>query len=442
MQKTLKRLLEMIALLIILAVLAPVFAQSAADHDESAPLIDRIVAIVNHEVIVLSNLQQRVRLVLLELGQLNTPSPDHKVLQQQVLERMIVEELQLQVARSTGINISDQALNRAVAVIAKRNNMTVAGFRRELQQQGLDFAHSRERLRQEMIIDQARQQQVQQRIRITDNDIDLYLENRELQSAKPESVRIQHILFALPEAASPELIAKTREEALAVLKKAQENTDFGQLAVAHSDGQQALRGGDLGWRRITDLPSLLTNIVDGMTIGAIKGPLRSPSGFHLVRIADLRDANTLIVNKARVRHILITNNELTDEENTKTQILALYNRLEAGEDFADLARQFSGDPGSSQKGGELGWLKTGDVVPEFEQQLAELPSGQVTRPFKTRFGWHIAEILERADFDNNEEDLRFDALKKLQARRFDEELLNWLRELRDKAFIDVRPLNV
>ncbi len=440
-------LLTPLALALLLAVLAPAFAQSAADSDahtvvaeDDAQLLDRIVAIVNDDVIVLSDLQQRVRQVLLELGELNTPSPDNKVLQQQVLERMVVELLQLQVAHNTGVNISDQALNQALATIAKRNNMTVNGLRRGLQKEGLNFTRYRERLRQEMMVEQARRQQIQRRIRITDSDIDLYLENLALQGPELEAVRLQHILLALPEAASSERISKTREEALEVLQKAQEGADFGQLAVAHSDGQQALRGGDLGWRRMVDLPSLFTDIVSDMVIGTIKGPFRSPSGFHLVRIADMREANTVIVNKTRVRHILITPNELTDNETAKTQIVALYNRLVSGEDFADLARKYSSDPGSGPNGGELGWLSAGDTVPEFEQQLAGLQPRESSRPFNTRFGWHIAEVLERAEFDDSEQARRLNAAQKLQARRFDEELLNWLRELRDQAFIEVRPL--
>ncbi|MCP5153672.1 MAG: peptidylprolyl isomerase [Ectothiorhodospiraceae bacterium] len=400
--------------------------------------IDRIVAVVNGDVIVWSELAARVRAVRAQLAQSGTAVPSDADLVRQVLERLIMDRLQLQLAETNGIRVDDETLNRAVASIAERNRLSLREFREVLERDGYDFGKFREEIRNELLIGQVRQRFVNNRVTVSQRDIDNFLAMVDKQGRSDTEYRLAHILVALPEAASPEAIAEARTKAERILADIDAGADFARTAVATSDGQQALQGGDLGWRRPTELPTFLGEVVPTLKPGEVSRLIRSPSGFHIVKLIDQRGSERHVVTRTRASHILIRPNEAVSAEEARIRLEQIRERVVNGEPFADLARAHSDDAGSAANGGELGWVSPGDLLPDFQKVMDALPPGQVSQPFQTQFGWHIVQVNERKDFDDTEQARRSAATQAIRDRKIEEELQNWLRQIRDEAFVEYR----
>jgi peptidyl-prolyl cis-trans isomerase SurA len=412
-------------------------AQSLADRQPQEEL-DRVVAIVNDDVIVLSELRERVQSARKQLGQAGTEPPPEHVLQKQVLERLIIERLQLEIAQRTGIRVTDEALNRAVSDIARRNGFSVEQFRDVLERDGFDFGQFREQIKNQILMSQVQQRQVRNRIQVTYREIDNFLATRKKQGKVDNEYRIGHILISVPEAASPEQIADSRRRTDEIFERLRDGADFAQTAASVSDGQQALQGGDLGWRKSTQLPTMFAELVPDMKIGDLRGPIRTPSGFHIIKLMEMRGDDRHIVQQTHARHVLIKPDQLTTTDEARIRLEQIKERVENGEDFGDLARSHSDDPGSASKGGDLGWLSPGDVVPTFQTTMDALVPNQISDPFESRFGWHIVQVLERREYDDTTVARRAKAREQILQRKMEEEMQTWVRQIRDEAFVQYR----
>ncbi|NIV75672.1 MAG: molecular chaperone SurA [Gammaproteobacteria bacterium] len=417
--------------------LALLLGLGPAAHAAVVPL-DRIVAVVNNDVIVLSELENRVRTIRAQLRQSGTSPPPESVLERQVLERLILDRLQLQMAENMGIRVDDTTLNRAVAQLAQRNGLSVRQFRDILERDGYDFARFREDVRNEIIISRLQQRQINNRVTVSQREVENYLATRAQQANPDTEYRLGHILIGVPEAASPDAIAAARAKAEEVLASVRAGVDFAQTAVAVSDGQQALQGGDLGWRKQQQLPTIFAEVVRGMQPGEVAGPIRSPSGFHIVKLVEKRGQEKHVITQTHARHILIRTDELTSEAEARRQLEQLQTRIENDEPFTELARAHSDDRGSAVNGGDLGWLSPGDTVSNFENVMNGLAAGEVSEPFRSQFGWHIVQVVERRRYDGTEEVRRTQALEQIRQRKSEQELDTWLRELRDEAYVEYR----
>ncbi|SCZ58311.1 peptidylprolyl isomerase [Thiohalomonas denitrificans] len=428
-----------IATLLTATLTALLLAASPASAAPRVVELDRIVAVANDNVVTLKELEQRMKTIKLQLEQSSRGElPPDDVLRPQVLERLIIERLQLDRALESGIRVEDEEVNRTISRIAADSNLSLQEFRDVLTQDGINFAGFREEIRNEMIITRLRSREVENRVQVSDAEVEHFLESRKGSDVKRVQYRLSHILIAVPEAASPEQVREGRKEAEAILAQARSGADFRELAIAHSDGRQALEGGDLGWRGREELPTLFADAVSGMETGEVADPIRSPSGFHLIRLEATRGQAEHLVQQSHARHILISTNELVSDENARTRLERLRERIQAGEDFAALARTHSDDKGSARSGGDLGWSNPGSFVPAFEQVLDGLSPGEISRPFKSDFGWHIVQLIERRDHDNTEAYNRNRAHQALRERKAEEELQSWLRRLRDEAYVDIR----
>jgi peptidyl-prolyl cis-trans isomerase SurA len=400
--------------------------------------LDGVAAVVNDDVIVESELENRIRTIRARLRKAGTPAPATAVLERQVLERLILDRLQLQLADRLGVRVDDGSLNEALREMAQRNGLSLSQFRDVLEQEGYDFAAFREEIRQQMVIAQVQQRQVEARIRVSDREIDNHLATQAKQGNEENAYHLAHILVALPEAASAEEIAATRQRTHEILDSIQRGTSFASAAVAHSSGQQALQGGDLGWRREPELPTIFAGVVPQMAIGDIRGPIQSPSGFHLIQLLDKRGEARHIVQQTRARHILIRTEEGTNDAEAEHRLAQLRERIEAGEAFVELARAHSEDTASAAKGGELGWINPGDMVPAFRESMEGLQPGQISQPFRTQFGWHLVQVVQRRAHDDTDELRRLNAKEQIRERKAEEELQSWLRQLRDEAYVELR----
>lgn len=401
--------------------------------------VDRIIAVVNDDVIMESELEARLRTIKAQLEQRNTKLPPEASLRKQVLERLIISHLQLQAAERTGVAISDQQLNAAISRIASQNKMSIDQFRNTLEGDGFNFNVFREDIRQEMIISQLTQRAVKQRINITDQEIANFLATNKTQTTATNEYRLSHILIQLPEAASAEQVEAAQQKADTTVAKLRGGADFSQTAAAVSAGQQAFEGGDLGWRKAGQLPSVFADIVTGMSKGDISSPIRSPSGFHIIQLTDVRgQTQQHVIKQSLARHILIRTNELTSDTDARNRLSQLLIRLEGGEDFATLARAHSDDRGSAANGGELGWTSPGALVPQFEEEMNKLEPGQISQPFQSPFGWHIVQLMDRRTHDDTQQFLENKAREFLTERKTEEETETWLRRLRDEAYVEYR----
>lgn len=429
----------------LLATLLVFFLASAhaAGNDPARPsapvqLVGRIVAVVNNEVITQFELDDRMRIVMQQLQKQGTPLPPREVLEKQMLERIITDRVQLQFARETGIRVDDLQLDKTLQRIAQGNNMTVEAFRSALEKDGVSFAKFREEIRDEIILGRLREREVENRIAVSDGEVENFLSTRAAQTGGEEEFNLAHLLIRVPEQASPEQIQSKRahaEKALAELKK----TDFAQVAASYSDAPDALQGGVLGWRAASRLPSLFLETISGLKPGETSAVLRSPNGFHILKLLDKRSkGGALIVQKTHARHILIKTSEITSELDARNRMIQLKERLDhGGANFAELARLHSED-GSASKGGDLGWLSPGETVPEFERAMDALKQGEISVPVKSPFGWHLIQVLERRAEDVSKERQTLMARQEIRARKADEAYENWLRQLRDQAFVEYR----
>ncbi len=411
----------------------------AAEPDgftETRRPLNQVVAIVNDGVIVSSELGAAIVEIEKQLQSRNTQVPSRDVLAKQVLERLVVEKLQLQIAEQGGMTIDDNTLNEEIRTLAKENGMTLADFRAVLERDGYDYPAFREDLRKQLLIQQTRRQMVGSRIKVTDQEIDNLLTSA---SGKTDvEYHLAHILVSIPEAASPEQIAAAESRARKLLERLRGGADFASTAIAESDGQTALEGGDIGWRSIGQMPSLFVEPVKLMQAGQVSDLIRNSGGFHIIKLLEKRGDERHIMRQTLARHILLTPDILNTDEENLARIRQLEIRLRGGEDFATLARSNSQDTVSAARGGELGWLSPGDTVPEFEIAMNALAPDEISAPVKTSFGWHLIQVMERREHDSTEEFERNQARKLIRSRKYDEELLLWLRRLRDEAYVEYR----
>jgi peptidyl-prolyl cis-trans isomerase SurA len=414
-------------------------AAQTRELDTKGVMLDRIVAIVGDGVVLDSDLETQIGAVSERLRAQKLDLPPQNVLRQQVLERLVVQEIQLQRAQHDGVKVSDETLNAALADVARRNNMTLSQLPQALAEQGLDYGAYREDLRKEITLTMLRQRDVLDRISITPKEIDQYLDKQAKKPSANNEYNVSHILIAVAQEATQAQIDEAARRAAEVYQKAQAGEDFAKLAVAYSNAQTALEGGALGWRKETELPTFFTDVVAKLKPGQVSEPLRTPTGFHLVKLNEVRGGETkAIENQVHVRHILMKTTALADDATVEQKLSVLRERIEKGEDFAGLAQISSEDPGSAAQGGDLGWNGPGTFVPEFEQHFAPLKDDEISEPFKTQYGWHIVQMLGHRTFDNTDEMKRRRAMDAIRASKADEETEIWVRRLRDEAYVEYK----
>lgn len=417
---------------------APLAAKAAAKDGQSPAIqpVDRIVAVVNNEVITQFDLNDRMKVVLQQLKKQGTPLPAAGVLEKQLLERMITEQVQLQFAAETGLRVDDMQLDKALQRIAQDNGMSLDAFRATLEKDGTPFAKFREEVRNEIVLARLREREVDNRVAVSDAEVDNYLRTRATQLGGEDEFNLAHILIRVPEQASPEQLKEKRARAEQALAELNKGKDFSQVAASYSDAPDALQGGVVGWRMGSRLPALFLEAVNKLQPGEISGILHSPNGFHLLKLLDKRGKNTtFVVQQTHARHILIKTSEAVSESEAKNRLLQLKERLDNGAKFSELARLHSED-GSAAKGGDLGWISPGDTVPEFERAMDALKPGQISEPVHSPFGWHLIQVLERRTQDVSQERQRLQARQEIRARKADEAYEEWLRQLRDRAYVE------
>lgn len=427
------------AALIVLALLA--LCGTAAARAAQAPqpvVLDSIAAVVNDEVITRGELDDRVAFALKQLQRQGTSPPPRTVLEHQILERLVNDQVQLQYAKSIGLRIDDAELDRAIERIAKDSKLTTAELREAVAKDGVPFAKFRGDIRTEILLSRLREREVDSKIVITEGEIDNAIRLERLRQDRADEYNLSHIFVNVPENASPEQIEAQRARAEKAHAELESGADFREVAAAISDAPDALKGGLLGWRAENRLPTLFVQALRKMRVGALSAVLRSPNGFHILRLNDKRGVQTpVIVQQTHARHILIKTNELVSESDARARLAGLKERLEHGADFAALARANSEDA-SSAKGGDLGWLSPGDTVPEFERAMNALKPKEISDPVKTPFGWHLIQVLERRNEDMSQERQRLEARHALRARKSDEAYQEWVRQLRDRAYVELR----
>jgi peptidyl-prolyl cis-trans isomerase SurA len=406
-------------------------------------LVDRIVAVVNKEVITASELNEALASAERALRRQGTQLPPRELLERQMLERLVIEKAQLMMARETGIRVDELQLDRAVQRVAEQNRMTLSEFRGALERDGVSFAAYRDDLREQIILSRLREREVMDRIQVSDGEIDLFLADMKSPAERVE-FNLAHILVRIPEQASPERIELARGRADKVASEARDGGDFARLAASYSDAPDALQGGALGWRAQDRLPDLFVSALGKMKPGEVSGVLRSPAGFHVVKLLDRRGAGGggaeagVPVLQTRLRHILIRTSDSVSDADARRRLLTLRERIvSGGTDFAEMARVHS-DDGSAARGGELDWVYPGDTVPDFERAFAELKVNEVSEPVRTPFGYHLIQVLERRTADLNPDRRRMQARQALRERKSDDAYQEWLRQLRDQTYIELR----
>jgi peptidyl-prolyl cis-trans isomerase SurA len=387
---------------------------------------------------VRSELEHEIDLVIPQMQSRGTTPPSRDVLRNQVLERLILKRLQLQEAKKLGIEVDETTLTQAMTNIASRNGMSLEELQTTLATSGIRFEDFREDTRMQILTSRLQNQEVMQNITVTEPEIDRFLERESSSLIERTEVRLSHILIAVPEGAPQAQVDKAQSKAQDLVKRLRGGADFAQIAIRHSNGRQALEGGDLGWFSMGEVPSLVQDLAHTMAKGEVSEPLRSPSGFHIVKLTDLKGTGPEIITQTQARHILIRTNEIVSDDDARIRLAQLRLRIVGGDDFATLARSHSDDTGTALKGGDLGWVNPGDTVPEFEQAMNALAPGEISQPFKSPFGWHIVQVVERRRQDTTEELMRLKAREAIRERKADEAIDLWLRRLRDEAYVEVR----
>ena len=408
------------------------------DPQQQVKVIDSVVAVVNDDVITRYELASRLAEVTRQLQNQGTPLPKAEVLERQLLDRMIADLVQMQFARESGVHVDDAQLDRAIARIVEQNNFaTLADFRAKLEEEAVDFKKFREEIRREIISARLREREVESKLVVSDTEVDNYLANKARMAGAEEEFHLAHILVVVPEQASADNIRSVRQRAERALYQLQDGVDFAQVAAGASDAKDALTGGDLGWRASDSIPSLFMNELQNLQPGQLSGVLRSPSGFHILKLIEKRsDKTPVVVTQTHARHILIKASEIVSETEAYELLMEVNKRIEGGADFAEQAKRYSQD-GSAQQGGDLGWLTPGQTVTEFEEAMNKLDPNMVTA-VKTQFGWHLIQVLERRSTDISEQQRRQQARIAIGSFKSDEQYQDWLRQLRDRAFIENR----
>ena len=401
-------------------------------------LIDRVVAVVDSGVIMESQLNSRVEEILIRLKNDKAELPPLNLLEEQVLDRLIIEEIQLQLADRAGIKISDSELNQTLSRVSSQNNLSLEEFRLKLEAEGTSYKSFRDTIKKELIIQRVQRGKVGAKIDISEQELENFINSEEGRTQLAEQYNVQHILLSVKSGLSEIEIEAIENEAVSLLERLENGESFEKLAASYSAGQKALEGGFLGWRTSAELPSLFAEVVSGLTVGEVAQPVRSGAGFHILKLTDKRGNTVKFLDQTLARHILIQPSEIRTENQAEVLINDIYKRLKEGEDFKQLARQFSEDPGSKMDGGELGWSNPGDYDPAFEMTLNATEIGQLSEPIKSSFGWHIIEVMDRRNEDVSQEEQKNRAYQIIFKRKFDQELQSTLIELRAEAYVDIK----
>lgn len=410
------------------------FSSQAAEVEK----LDRIVAVVDQTVITEQELENRIHTVTAQLAKQGTELPEESVLRKQILERLISDTLQLQYAAQTGLKVDDNQLDKTIERIADQNQMSITEFGEALAKDGVSMSRFRSDIRNEITLARLREREVDSRVNVSESEIDNFLTTQASRNENQDEFEISHILIRTPEEGATEDIQKAHRKVEEALAQLQAGTSFAKVSASFSDAPNALEGGNLGWKKGSQMPTLFLDALKGMQVGEVSQVLRSPNGFHILKLTNKRGGNSpLVIQQTHARHILIKLSEVMSEKDGKAKMDGIKERLDNGEKFEVLARQFSED-GSASNGGDLGWVNPGDTVPQFEKAMNDLKDGQISEPIRSPFGWHIIQVLERRQQDMSKESARLKARQEIRARKADEAYQDWIRELRDRAYVEYR----
>ena len=425
------RLVFLLIQLALAGVTGAVWAQSPVP-------LDRVLVVVNDEAVTQWDLNEQRRIVMSQLKASNIQPPSNDVLDKQVLERLIVERALLQFAKDTGIRVDDTTVERTILRVAEENKLKPDEFRKVLEREGIPYANYREDIRRQIIVQRVREREVDSKVTVSDAEVDNYLATLASQAGGEDEYLLSHIYITVPEQATPDVVEARRQRAAEALTEIRSGKDFAQIAAAFSNAPDASSGGNLGWRTAARLPSVFAEIVRKMKPGEVSGVLRSAGGFHVVKLAEVRNRNQpTVVDQTHARHILIKVNETTSEAEAKTRIDRLRDRLAGGAKFEDVARVNSEDA-SSARGGDLGWISPGDTVPDFERAMVGLAINEVSAPVRTPFGWHLIQVLERRKQDITQDRRREQARQAIRQRKSDEQMEEFIRQLRDRTYVEYK----
>ncbi len=421
----------------LLGVLSILFCLIIVSQKINAEVLDKIVAVVEDDVILEHELLGEVATIAQKIQAGNTAMPPEYVLKKQVLEKMIIQRLQQNLAEKAGITLSEDMLTNSATDIAQRNNMTLEQFKEELQRQGISYKSFLDNMKNEIVINQLRGREIADRIKVTDREIEHFIETEDKAGEGIGEYHVGHILIAVKEGASADVIKKALDKANSLVSDLRNGADFTKTAMSDSDDDNALKGGDLGWRNKNDLPTLFVDTVAKMGAGDVSDPIRSPSGFHIIKMLEVKGVGTQMITKSKVRHILIKTNELVDDTEAQKRLLSLKQRIADGDDFATLARAHSDDKGSALKGGLLDWVGPDDLVKPFQLAMEKLAINEISDPVQTQFGWHLIQVLERENKDNTSDFKKNQIRDIIRKRKIEEETELWLRRLRDESYVEI-----
>ncbi|MFM2434954.1 MAG: hypothetical protein RL063_934 [Pseudomonadota bacterium] len=429
-----RKIIQFLLILITSAFVCMIVSSQAAEVVK----IDRIVAIVDQTVVTEQELESRIRSVTAQLQKQGTELPAENILRKQILERLISDTLQLQYAAQSGLKVDDNQLDKTIERIAEQNQLTLTEFADALAKDGVSMGKFRADIRNEITIARLREREVDSRVNVSESEIDNFLTTQASSNENQDEYEIAHILIRTPEEGATEDVQKAKAKVDEVIKALQAGTNFSKVSASFSDAPNALEGGSLGWKSSTQMPALFLDALKNMQVGTVSEVLRSPNGFHILKLISKRGGSSpLVIEQTHARHILIKLSEVTSENEGKKKIDLIKERLDNGEKFEVLARQFSED-GSASNGGDLGWVNPGDTVPLFEKAMNELKDGQISSTVRTPFGWHVIQVLERRKQDMSKEAARLKARQEIRKRKSEEAYQDWVRELRDRAFVELR----
>lgn len=410
-----------------------------APLSQAAPeFLDRVVAIVDGDIIMQTELERRSTVIREQLLDRKTQLPGAEVFRKQVLDKLILDRIQLKLAADSGIKIADDELNRTLERIADSNQLTLAQFKQQLEAEGQNYLEVREQIRSEMLISRAQNRHVNQRIHISDQEVKNFLASEQGRKSAEPQLHLGHIMIPVPSGASPAQLTDAKQQIDSVHQRLLAGEDFAATAIAVSKSPEALKGGDIGWRKASELPEIAAATITALQPGQLTAPFRMGGGFHIIKLVDSRGGQQQLIDQVKVRHILIKPSEIRSNDEAKLLTDDLYQRLQNGDDFAILAKQYSDDPGSGSDGGNLGWTMDGQMVPEFEQVVRTTADNAISQPFKSKFGWHILQVLERRKQDFGQQILKNEAREAIRKRKFAESRSSWLREIRAHAYIEIK----
>ncbi len=412
----------------------------AVSAEAKVAVLDRVAAIVNDDIVLQSELNQRTAAIYVNIQESGTQPPAKEVLKKQVLERLISERIQLNIGYNAGVRISENEIDQTMARLAAGSNLSMQDYLASVNARGTSIKDLRQEITNEMIMMQVQQGSVMRGIHISEQELNNFLNSEEGKLMNSPDIMLGQILISVPSSATVSDIAAAQKKLDEIIVQISQGADFKQLAIANSDDQSALEGGDLGWRKQAQLPSLFTDALEGLEPGEISSPVRSGAGFHLLKLYDRKGGEEKLIEQHFSRHILLTPNEIRNEDDTVALLNEIRKKLQAGEEFISQAKEFSEDPGSALKGGELGWSTPGSFVPIFEQTMNSIALNEISEPFKSQFGWHILQVTDRRMQDFSDEILRNRADNLLRQRKYSEELQVWLQKIRDEAYIEIKEI--